>query len=157
MKELIEEYGQGYEMLRKAIEGLTEEELRFKPAPEKWSIHQILIHIADSELVSTQRIKKVLAEEEPILFSVDQNAWVDGLGYDQLDRKQYLHLFRLLRSSMLPILNSLSPEQIERVGVYPDAGKFTIKQLLEYRVQHVRRHLSQIEQVRKAYQKILDS
>jgi uncharacterized damage-inducible protein DinB len=74
-------------MLRKAIGGLTEEELRFKPAPEKWSIHQILIHIADSELVSTQRIKKVLAEEEPILFSVDQNAWVDGLGYDQLDLK----------------------------------------------------------------------
>lgn len=57
MKELIEEYGQGYEMLRKS-EGLTEEELRFKPAPDKWSIHQILIHLAESELVSTQRIKK---------------------------------------------------------------------------------------------------
>jgi hypothetical protein len=153
VKELIEEYGQGYEMLRKSIEGLTEEELRFKPAPDKWSINLILIHLADSELVSTQRIKKVLAEEEPILFSVDQDAWADGLGYDQLDREQYLQLFKLLRSSLLPILKSLSPEQVERVGVYPDAGKFTIKQLLEYRVKHVQDHLSQIEQVRKAYQK----
>nr|WP_285841985.1 DinB family protein [Sutcliffiella horikoshii] len=140
-------------MLRKSIEGLTEEELRFKPAPDKWSIHQILIHIADSELVSTQRIKKVLAEEEPILFSVDQDAWADGLGYDQLDREEYLQLFKLLRSSMQPILKSISPEQVERVGVYPDAGKFSIKQLLEYRVKHVQGHLSQIEQVRKAYKK----
>ncbi|WP_417897751.1 DinB family protein [Bacillus haimaensis] len=153
MKELIEEYGQGYEMIRKSIEGLTEEGVRFKPAPDKWSIHQILIHIADSELVSTQRIKKVLAEEEPILFSVDQDAWANGLDYNQLDREQYLQLFKILRSSMLPILRSLLPEKGERVGVYPDAGKFTVKQLLEYRVKHVQGHLSQIEQVRKAYQK----
>lgn len=50
-------------MLRESIEGLAEEELRFKPSLDKWSIHQILIHIADSELVSTQRLKKVLAED----------------------------------------------------------------------------------------------
>ncbi|WP_221567776.1 DinB family protein [Alkalihalobacillus sp. TS-13] len=154
MKELIEAYAEGYDLLQKALEGLTEEEFRYKPAPEKWSIHQIIIHIADSELVSTQRIKKVLAEEEPILFSVDQDAWAVELGYDTLDRDQYLHLFGLLRTSMLPILNSLSPEQVQRVGVYSDAGKFTIKQLLEYRVQHVKGHLSQIEHVRKAYQKV---
>ncbi len=154
MESLIEEYGSGYKMLREAIEGLSEEELRFKPASDKWSIHQILIHMADSEMVSTQRLKKVLSEEEPLLMSIDQDAWAIALGYEQLDREQYLLLFQLLRSSMLPILAQLTAEQVERVGIYADAGRFTFKELLEYRVQHVRGHLAQIEQVKKVYRKI---
>lgn len=151
MEALIEEYGRGYEMLREAIKGLTEEELRYKPALDKWSIHQILIHVTDSEVSSTSRLKKVLAEEEPILISFDQNAWANNLGYDLLDREQYLLLFKLLRSSMQTILDNLTSEQSERVGVYVDQGRFTFKQLLEYRVQHVRDHIAQIERVREAY------
>ncbi|MNP51443.1 DinB superfamily protein [compost metagenome] len=82
MKELIKEYALGYTMLRDAIEGLTEEELHYKPAPDKWSIHQILIHVTDSEISSTSRLKKVLAEDEPTLISFDQDAWAKNLGYD---------------------------------------------------------------------------
>jgi uncharacterized damage-inducible protein DinB len=148
---LIEEYGRGYAMLREAIEGLAEDELRYKPAPDKWSIHQILIHVTDSEISSTSRLKKVLAEEEPHLISFDQNAWANNLGYDLMDREQHLFLFKLLRSSMQTILDNLTSEQSERVGVYVDQGRFTFKQLLEYRVQHVRDHLAQIERVREAY------
>lgn len=138
-------------MLQEAIEGLSEEELCFKPAPDKWSIHQILIHLTDSEILSTHRLKKVLSEEEPLLISFDQDAWPNNLGYDLLDREEHLLLFQLLRSSMLPILNNLTSKQCERVGVYEDAGRFTFKQLLEYRVQHVRDHLAQIERVKEAY------
>jgi uncharacterized damage-inducible protein DinB len=151
MEALIEEYGRGFAMLREAIEGLAEEELRYKPAPDKWSIHQILIHVTDSEISSTSRLKKVLAEEEPLLISFDQNAWANNLGYDLMDREQHLLLFKLLRSSMQTILDNLTSEQSERVGVYVDQRRFTFKQLLEYRVQHVRDHLAQIERVREAY------
>ncbi len=84
-------------------------------------------------------------------MSIDQDAWANGLGYEQLDREQYLLLFQLLRSSMLPILTKLTAEQVERVGIYADAGRFTFKELLEYRVQHVRGHLAQIEQVKTVY------
>ncbi|WP_217558769.1 DinB family protein [Paenibacillus sp. GbtcB18] len=56
MQALIEEYGRGYKMLREAVEGLTDKEFRFKPALDKWSINQILIHIADSELVATPHL-----------------------------------------------------------------------------------------------------
>ncbi|MGE8205289.1 DinB family protein [Heyndrickxia sp. NPDC080065] len=152
MEELIKEYALGYSMLREAVEGLTEEELRYKPAPDKWSIHQILIHVTDSEISSTSRLKKVLAEDEPNLISFDQDAWANNLGYDLLDREQYLLLFKLLRSSMQPIIENLTSEQCKRVGVYADQGRFTFKQLLEYRVLHVRDHLAQIEWVKKAYQ-----
>ncbi|MGE7689811.1 DinB family protein [Lysinibacillus sp. NPDC097214] len=152
MEELIKEYALGYTMLREAIEGLTEEELRYKPAPDKWSIHQILIHVTDSEISSTSRLKKVLAEDAPLLISFDQEAWANNLGYDLLDREQHLLLFQLLRSSMQPILDHLTSEQSKRVGVYVDQAQFTFKQLLEFRVQHVRNHLDQIERVKIAYQ-----
>jgi uncharacterized damage-inducible protein DinB len=148
---LIDEYSRGYAMLREAIEGLAEEELRFKPAPDKWSIHEILIHVTDAEILATYRLKKVLAEEEPLLISFDQNAWANNLGYDLLDREQYLLLFQLLRSSMQTFLDNLTEEQAERVGKYADAKQITFKQLMGFRVQHVRDHLAQIERVRVAY------
>ncbi|OZB95426.1 DinB family protein [Paenibacillus sp. XY044] len=150
MEDIIKEYASGYAMLREAIEGLTEEELRYKPAPDKWSIHQILIHVTDSEMSSTSRLKKVLAEDEPTLISFDQDAWANNLGYDLLDREQYLLLFKMLRLSMQTILDHLTSEQSERVGVYVDQARFTFKQLLVYRVEHVRNHLAQIERVKKA-------
>jgi uncharacterized damage-inducible protein DinB len=151
LEDLIKAYVSGYAMLHEAIEGLTEEALRYKPAADAWSIHQIIIHLTDSEMSSTSRLKKVLAEDEPTLMSFDQNAWANNLGYDVLDREQYLLLFNLLRSSMLTILDNLTREQSERVGVYVDGKRFTFKQLLEYRVEHVRSHLAQIERVKKAY------
>ncbi len=138
-------------MIWDAIEGLTEEELRYKPAPNKWSIHQILIHVTDSEISATPRLKKVLAEDEPILVSFDQDAWANTLSYDLLDREQYLHLFKLLRTSMQPILDNLTSEQSRRVGMYIDQERFTFKQLLEFRVQHVRDHLDQIERIKNSY------
>ncbi|MEC1303663.1 MULTISPECIES: DinB family protein [Lysinibacillus] len=151
MEDLIKEYSLGYTMIWDAIEGLTEEELRYKPAPNKWSIHQILIHVTDSEISATPRLKKVLAEDEPILVSFDQDAWANTLSYDLLDREQYLHLFKLLRTSMQPILDNLTSEQSRRVGMYIDQERFTFKQLLEFRVQHVRDHLDQIERVKNSY------
>ena len=59
MEDLIKEYSLGYTMIWDAIEGLTEEELRYKPAPNKWSIHQILIHVTDSEISATPRLKSI--------------------------------------------------------------------------------------------------
>lgn len=153
MEKLIEEYSQDYELLREAVEGLSEEELRFQPAPDKWSIHQIVIHVTDDEILSTHRLRKVLSEEKPLLLSFDQEAWADNLGYERMDREQHLLLFQMLRASMMPILEKLTPEQFERVGEYPDGVRYTFKELLKLRIKHVRDHLSQIERVRQAYSK----
>jgi len=153
MEKLIEEYSQDYALLREAVEGLSEEELRFQPAPDKWSIHQIVIHVTDSEILSTHRLRKVLAEEEPLLLSFDQEAWVNNLGYERLDLEQHLLLFQMLRASMLPLLENLTAEQLKRVGQYPDGARYMFKELLEFRVQYVRDHLAQIERVKQAYRK----
>nr|WP_235828139.1 DinB family protein [Brevibacillus migulae] len=107
--------------------------------------------MTDDEILSTHRLRKVLAEEEPLLLSFDQEAWTDKLGYERLDREQHLLLFQMLRASMLPLLENLTPQQFERVGQYPDGVRYTLKELVELRVLHVRDHLAQIERVKQAY------
>ncbi|MFS0553785.1 DinB family protein [Brevibacillus sp. 179-C9.3 HS] len=119
------------------------------------TVNPPFIHVTDSDILSTHRLKKVLAEEEPLLISFDQDAWANNLAYDQLDLEQYLQLFQMLRCSMQTILGTLTSDQYERVGVYADAGRFTFKELLEFRVEHVRDHLAQIERVRDAYKQSL--
>ncbi|MGO4786011.1 DinB family protein [Paenibacillus sp. 2KB_20] len=153
MEKLMEDYSEDYALLRAAVEGLSEKELHFQPSPGKWSIHQIVIHVTDDEILSTHRLRKVLAEEEPLLLSFDQEAWVDNLGYERLNRDQHLLLFQMLRVSMLPLLENLTLGQLERVGKYPDGVRYTFKELLQLRVQHVRDHLAQIERVKQAYRR----
>ncbi|WP_390886510.1 DinB family protein, partial [Brevibacillus borstelensis] len=74
-------------------------------------------------------------------------------GYGRLDQEQHLLLFQNLRASMLPLLENLTPKQLERVGKYPDGMRYTFKELLELRVQHVRDHLAQIERVKQVFRK----
>ncbi|MFF2856591.1 hypothetical protein [Peribacillus sp. NPDC058002] len=88
----------------------------FKPAPDKWSIHQIPIQVTGAEVLSTHRLKKVMAEHEPLLLSFDQDGGANGLGDDPMDLEQYLLLFQLLRSSIQPILDHLTNEQSGRMG-----------------------------------------
>lgn len=150
MDKLIQEYAEGYSHLRQAVEQISSEELAFKPAPGKWSIHEILIHLADAEIIGLQRMKKVLAENEPMLTVYDQDAWANRLGYADQDAEKHLQLFRLLRESFLPTLRRLSEEEWDRCGIHEEAGLLTMRQLLERYVNHVRDHLKQIERVKAA-------
>lgn len=152
MKEqLIREYEKGYERVRQALEGLSVEEMSFKPAPNKWSIHEIVVHLADAELVGVQRMKKVLAEERPLLTGYDQDGWANSLAYPALDWEMHLQLFKGLRESMLPVLARAQDADWERVGMHEEAGPLTLLQLVERYVGHVSQHLAQIERVKAAY------
>jgi len=151
MEQWITEYANGHALLRQSIEGAGEEQLRFRPAPGKWSIHEILVHVTDAEIVGIHRMKKVLAEEQPALDVYDQDAWASRLGYADLDAEQHLQLFQLMRATFVPVLRSLNEAQWERIGVHAEAGPLTMRQLLERYVNHVRDHVKQIERVREAY------
>lgn len=151
--ELIAEYEKGYEKLQQAIDSLTEVELHFKPGPDKWSIHEIIVHLADAEMIGVHRMKRVLAETTPMLTLYDQDGWARSLSYSELDAGQYLQLFRLLRESMLPVLKRAEEADWQRIGIHEEAGPLTLSQLLQRYVNHVRDHLAQMERVRAAYGK----
>src|SRR5438552_3642734 len=64
-----------------AVSGLADQTLRYKPAPEKWCILEILGHLADMEVMYAYRIRQMLADKKPVIASIDQNAWAENLGY----------------------------------------------------------------------------
>ncbi|MDF2681102.1 MAG: hypothetical protein K0R47_2292 [Brevibacillus sp.] len=150
-KALIEEYGRGHERVKEAIRSLTEEEMHYKPGPNKWSIHEIVVHLADAELVGVHRMKRVLAENDPMLTAYDQDAWAMSLGYAEQDAKRSLELFGLIRAMMVPVLEKVEGADWQRCGIHEEAGSLTLVQLLERYVNHVGDHLAQIQRVQAAY------
>jgi uncharacterized damage-inducible protein DinB len=151
MESLIEKYAQGYDMLKKAVDGLSEEELHYKPAPDKWSIHEIVVHVCDADLVGVHRMKAVISEDNPTLIPFDQDLWATRMRYSQQSLKLSLELFRLLRESLVPVLRSLQEQDWHRKGTHTEAGPLTLHDLLQKFVNHLQQHLAQIERVRQAY------
>ncbi|WP_248925596.1 DinB family protein [Paenibacillus hamazuiensis] len=151
MEQLIANYSKGYDMLSEALVGVSQELLNFKPAPDKWSIKEIVIHVSDAEMVAIYRMKKVIAEENPLLFKFDPDAWAGRLHYLALDHEPYLQMFRSQRAMMTQILLALKPENWERTGVHNVAGKQTLRDIVQTFVGHVDRHIKQIERNKEAF------
>jgi uncharacterized damage-inducible protein DinB len=151
MEQLIEQFKQGYPKFLKEIEGLTEEQLLFKPSEKSWSIKEIIIHVADTEMVHVHRMKAVLAEENPVLTAFDQDLWTDRLHYQKLDHNIYLQLFKTMRDSFLPVLENLTDADYVRIGTHNSAGPLTFKEILEHAIDHIDNHIGQIKRVKNHF------
>jgi hypothetical protein len=151
MEELVVSYAKGYELLMQAVQGVTEEELSYKPAPDKWSINEIVVHVCDGEMVAVDRMKRVIAEQNPLLFAFDPDLWSSGLGYQEQDHEPYLELFKLLRATMTAVLSNLGDEVWTRTGIHSVNGKLTLQDIVQGFVTHVDRHLQQIDRVKLAF------
>jgi uncharacterized damage-inducible protein DinB len=151
VEHLVEEYTNGYNKILKEIEGLTEEQLLFKPSEKSWSIREIIIHISDAELVHIHRMKSVISEDNPILTAFDQDLWTTRLHSQEINHQLSLQLFKALRESFLPILYHLSEQDYLRIGTHNQAGPFTFKELLEHSIEHINTHIGQIRRIKKLF------
>ena len=136
--------------LPRAIEGLSPPQLRQPEQPGKWSIGQILQHLADSEVVWAWRIRLILAEDRPRLTGYDQDLWADRLHYDQQDPLEALELFGVIRRANLRLVERASPADLKRVGVHAERGEESVEHLLRLNAGHDLLHLRQIERIRGA-------
>jgi len=136
--------------LSRAIDGLSPQQLRQPEQPGKWSIAQILQHLADSELVSSWRMRLILAQDRPPLTGYDQDLWADRLHYQQSDPSHAIELFVVLRRANLALLRQASPSDVKRVGVHVERGEESIEHLRRLIAGHDLLHLRQIERVRAA-------
>ncbi len=151
--ELLAAYAAGPGRIRQAIEGLSEDELRARPrGANRWSIHEIILHAADSEIQGTYRIRKVRAEPEPLLPAFDQDRWSRELDYQSqygTARERALTLLTILREHTLAIFRRASADDWSRSGTHPEYGVVTLRNLLELYADHLERHVDQILDARR--------
>jgi hypothetical protein len=147
-KELLDRFRSGPGKLERSVDGLSENELEFHPAPGKWSIREIIIHLCDSEIVGAQRIRKVLGEDNATLLSYDQDKWAGRLNYGKRNLTTALELFRLLRKSTSELFEDLSESDWQRSGTHDERGKMSLLDLVQLYAEHGENHVAQIRQIR---------
>lgn len=147
---LIDQYLAGPRRLRDALAGLTPEQLDAHPIPGKWSIKQVLCHIADYEPVYADRMKRVIAEDDPPLLAGSPDGFVARLAYQQRVVDEELALIDVVRSQMARILRSLTPEDFQRTGVHSVRGPVALEKLLQQITEHIPHHLALLQEKKKA-------
>src|SRR5262245_14015507 len=135
--------------LSRAINGLSAAQLRQPERPAKWSIGQILQHLADSEIVWGWRMRQILAHDRPPLTGYDQDLWAERLHYDEADPDLALEQFDVLRRANLRLLERASPDELKRLGVHVERGEESLEHLCRLYAGHDLLHLRQIERVRR--------
>lgn len=147
---LIDQYVAGPGQLRAALMGLNAEQLNARPVPGKWSIKEVVCHIADYEPVYADRMKRVIAEDQPMLLAGSPDAFVARLAYDQRDVDEELALIEVVRSQMARILRSLPPEDFQRTGNHSVRGPVALVSLLQQITDHIPHHLAFVEEKKTA-------
>jgi uncharacterized damage-inducible protein DinB len=147
---LIEQYLAGPGQLRAALTGLDAKQLDARPIPGKWSIKEVICHIADYEPVYADRMKRVIAEDQPTLLAGSPDAFVARLAYDQRDVDEELALIEIVRKQMARILRSLPPEGFQRTGIHSVRGPVALESLLQQITDHIPHHLAFVEDKKKA-------
>ena len=140
-RELIEQYAHGGEKIRRAVAGLTPEELRARPGPGAWSALEVVIHLADSDAISIDRMKRILSEDEPPLLYADETAYVERLHTHEQDLEDALLLFEVGRRQWGRVLRRLPEEAFLRTGTHNRRGKVTLGGMVASYVKHVDEHL----------------
>jgi DinB superfamily len=134
-------------VIARLIEGVTAARLTDRPGPDKWSVAEILMHLAEDELVSTWRYRQMLEHDCPELPGFDQDLWAQLSDYRSWDPADALLMFRLLREANLKLFARLSHGQWERAGVHRERGRLTVRDLCRHMAAHDVNHVHQIRRI----------
>ncbi|TMJ09345.1 MAG: hypothetical protein E6H02_09130 [Bacillati bacterium ANGP1] len=151
IQELISAYAEGPRLLESAVAGIAPSELHFTPGPEHWSIHENVVHVADSELVAAARMRFVVAEPGVALVSFDQEKWARAMDYRSQSLEGALALFRAIRAVTTEVLRRAPGEAWEHAGIHTEAGPQTLVGVVEHFADHVPYHLRTIAKRRAQY------
>ena len=156
---LLEVFDQGPARLRNVLVDLTPEHLKAKPRPGKWSIQEIVMHVADSEIMGAARIRQAYTQPASSFAVYDQDVWANHLGYQGQDNptvQNALKLFESLRRTTSVIFHDARAEDWGKIGVHAEHGKITLRNLLELYADHSERHIEQILYIRSLLDKTLE-
>jgi DinB superfamily len=146
---LIAMYRDGYAAVADALLTITPEELDARPAPNRWTAREIVHHLADSEMTSAIRLRRLLAEEHPHIQGYDQEEFARRLHYER-PHAASLEAFRYARMTTAELLECLQPADWLREGTHSESGRYTVETWLRIYAEHAHKHARQIREARAA-------
>jgi hypothetical protein len=147
----IDSYGRAHEKLAAALPRFPRNMWQFRPAPDEWTIHEIIIHIADSEANSYIRCRRFLAEPGESLMAYDEGRWAKSLHYHDQSPEHALELFRWLRKQSFDLIVNAPEEVWSRQCFHPESGMMTMENWLDIYERHVPEHVRQMKGVHQAW------
>jgi len=143
---LFEDYSEGAQLLRDAVRSTTGSDLDARPIEGKWSVREVVCHLADSEIIYADRMKRVIAEDNPTFFEADPNLFRPTLCCQQRPLDTELDVIDAVRAHMLPILRSLDASHFQQTGQHSLDGSVTLQSLLQRIADHIPHHIAFIEE-----------
>ena len=141
----MESFGRAYVMLVECLRKFPREMWRFKPAPDRWSIHEIVVHIADSEANSYVRCRRFIAEPGQAVMAYDQDVWTRELRYHEQSTEDYLELFRWLRKTSYDLIKLLPESAWQAKLTHPEHADYTFDRWLDIYERHIPGHVAQMQ------------
>src|SRR5678816_4588911 len=118
--EKIELYGNGFDMLVHVLKDIPRDMWQFKPGPGEWSIHEVIIHLADSDSNAALRARKLIVEPGGTLMGYDQEQWTEALDYLDQDFEDALYIVRLARKTTYKLLKKQPEDVFEHIVIHPE-------------------------------------
>ena len=150
---LIAQYAAGHREVEAALAGFPPASITAHPFPGKWSAREIVHHLADSESISAQRLRRLLSEQHPVFQGYDQEAWAVLLRYNLRDHAPALELFRAVRATTAQLLPQISDEDWKRAGWHTESGLYSATTWLQIYAVHAHNHAGQIVRLKAALAK----
>ena len=147
---LIQQYRSGYEQVVRALEGFPAAKLTARPVAGKWTAAEIVHHLADSEMASAIRLRKLLAEPYPVIQGYDQERYAEVLRYQDRPIEPSLQAFRYARETTAQLLERMTEADWRKLGWHSESGSYHTERWLEIYAAHAHGHAEQIERLKAA-------
>jgi DinB superfamily len=147
---LIDRYKAGPGVVEEALAGITEEELDTRPSEDEWTAREVVHHLADSEMTSAIRLRRLLAEDDPTIVGYDEAEFARRLHYGERPIEPSLEALHAARRTTAQILDHLTEEEWRRTGTHTEIGPYGVETWLEVYARHAHDHAEQIRRARDA-------
>jgi hypothetical protein len=149
-KDMIRAYLDGPGEVRRIVSDLNAQQVQARPVPDRWSTIEVVCHLVDSEQAWCHRMKRVIAEERPLIVGYDESRFTATLAYATHDLQEELALLDSMRRQMARIFSGLDHPTWSRTCVHTERGLMTLEEMLEAEVAHIPHHIRHIQDKRAA-------
>lgn len=152
--EKIEAYGRGFQYLEAAVAQIPREAWNYKPSPEDWSVHEIIVHMGDSESMAALRLRKLIAEPGSTLMAYEEARWAQALNYLEQNPEDSLQIIKYARQTTYRLLKTIPETVIHNSLIHPEmSDPYTLDTWLGIYARHIPDHVDQMQRAFDAWKR----